>query len=186
MTAQTSTKLTYDDYLLLPEDGKRYEIIDGELYVTASPVKKHQIVAGNLHGFLWNYTRNRRTGTVFIAPFDVILSNVDILQPDVLFITKEHADLAQRRGVAGAPDLVIEVLSDSTRKTDEIIKRKRYEQFGVAEYWVVDPVLESVKIYRRTATAFERIAEITTEQGGTLTSPLLPGFALDVHDIFAE
>ena len=180
----TPLKLTYEDYLVLPDDGRRYEIIDGELYVTPAPVKKHQIVAGNLHALLWNYTKSHRTGTVFIAPFDVILSDIDIVQPDVLFISNEHREKAQRRGVEGAPDLVIEVLSDSTRRTDQRVKMKRYEAFGVAEYWMVDPEKEWVKIYR--GSPFQEVAHITKSAGGTIASPLLPGFALDVNEVFAE
>lgn len=186
MAAETTTKLTYEDYVVLPNDGRRYEIIDGDLYVTPSPVKKHQIVAGNLHALLWNYTRSHRSGRVFIAPFDVILSQHDVVQPDVLFITKEHEEIAKRRGVEGAPDLVIEVLSESTRKTDERIKMRRYETFGVSEYWVVDPEAEWIKVYRRTAAGFQRVAEVDNEPGATITSPLLPGLTLDAHEVFAE
>ena len=181
MAPATSTRLTYEDYLLLPDDGKRHEIIDGEHYVTPSPAKKHQIVAGNLHALIWDYTRRVRTGTVFVAPYDVILSDEDILQPDILFITAERSAIATERGVRGAPDLVIEVLSDGTRKVDQTLKLERYDHFGVQEYWMVDPKGETVAVYRRATAGLELMAT-----ADPLTSPLLPGFALSLRDIFAE
>jgi Uma2 family endonuclease len=181
MAPAISTRLTYEDYLLLPDDGKRHEIIDGEHYVTPSPAKKHQVIAGNLHALIWSYTRRVRTGTVLVAPFDVILSDEDILQPDVLFIAAERSAIATERGVRGAPDLVIEVLSDGTRKIDQTLKLKRYDHFGVQEYWMVDPRTETVAIYRRTAAGLELAAT-----DDPITSPLLPGFTLPLHDIFAE
>jgi len=180
MAPSTSTKLTYEDYQLLPDDGRRYEIIDGELYVNPSPATKHQIAVGNLHAIIWNYTRTRKTGTVFVAPFDVLLSDVDVLQPDVLYVSRQHDDRVTERNVTGAPDLVIEVLSESTRKTDETIKLKRYDRFGIGEYWIVDPVAESVRVYRRGRAGLELV-----DVGSTLTSPLLPDFQLDVADVFA-
>jgi len=181
MPVSASTALTYEDYLELPNDGKRYEIIDGDLYVNPAPARKHQIVAGNLHGWIWSYTKRVRSGTVYISPFDVLLSDTDVVQPDVLFVADEHRGLTTERGVEGAPDLVIEVLSPSSRKLDEGLKRKRYEHFGVREYWLIDPEAESVVVYRRSN---ELLALIDTPD--PLTSPLLPDFALAVREVFAE
>jgi Uma2 family endonuclease len=185
-TLAESPKLTYEDYCLLPDDGKRYEIIDGELYVNAAPNLRHQRVVVNLILSLGFFVRERKLGEVYVAPTDVVLSNIDVVQPDVLFMTKENADRLTRANVQGAPDLAIEVLSASNRRYDEVTKRKRYEAFGVAEYWIVDPELELVKVFRRGANGkFARAVEITVEAGGTLTSPLLPGLSLPIEEVFA-
>jgi Uma2 family endonuclease len=181
MASAVTTKLTYGDYVELPNDGKRYEIIDGKLCVNLSPARKHQIATGNLYAWLWNYTRREHVGSVYVAPFDVVLSDSDIVQPDVVFITNAHRERVTERGVVGAPDLVIEVLSPASRKSDEGLKRKRYDLYGVHEYWIVDPDAETVTIYRRNADALERV-----ETPEPITSPLLPGFALDVREVFAE
>ena len=186
MTVQTSTKWTYEDYALLPEDGRRHEIVDGEHYVNPAPNTKHQRVVLRLAIELSSFVRAHRLGEVFISPIDVVLSDNDIVQPDVVFVSKDRKSLLTAANIQGGPDLVVEVLSESNRRYDEIIKRKRYETFGVAEYWIVDPELEIVKIHRRATGAFERVAEIDCETGGAITTPLLPGFSLDVRDVFTS
>jgi Uma2 family endonuclease len=105
-------------------------------------------------------------------------------EPDVLFVSKERIARLAENNVQGAPDLVVEILSPSTRRTDERIKLKRYEQFDVREYWIVDPDLEIVKVYRRGAKGLERVAELAQEAGDALTSPLLPGLAIPLAKIF--
>src|SRR5215212_8707627 len=184
--ATPSRKLTYEDYLLLPEDGRRYEIIDGELFVTPAPSRKHQTVAYNLVLRIGNHLADHNTGRLFFAPFDVVLSEHDVVEPDLLFISRERNAILTQKNVQGPPDLAVEILSESTRKRDKVLKRKRYEQFGIAEYWIIDPELESVEIHRRVGNAFELVAELTSGTGGMLTSPLFPGLAIDVRDVFAE
>ena len=181
MAAQTSTKLTYEDYVNLPDDGKRYEIIDGELYVNPSPNTKHQRVLMNLIRALDRYVQDTHAGEFFIAPFDTVLSNVDVVQPDLLFIRTERMDILTKANVQGAPDIVVEILSEGTRRKDETTKLKRYERFGVSEYWIVDPIDDAVRIMRLSGKQFERMIV-----GGDITSPLLPGFSLALKDIFAE
>lgn len=181
---QTSTRLTYEDYLELPDDGKQYELIEGELILNPAPVPRHQFIAANILGELRAYRRQYGGGKVAGAPIDVVLAEDVVLQPDAIFIRTERLSIISDKNIQGAPNLAVEVLSDSTRRRDEIIKRKLYERFGVDEYWIVDPVVDTVKIYRRSEGAFVRAAEISTETGGEITSPLLPGFALDVNVIF--
>jgi Uma2 family endonuclease len=180
MSLETTTRLTYDDYVLIPDDGRRHEIIDGEHYVNPSPNTKHQAVLMNLALALGTFVRAHHVGRVYVAPFDVVLSAHDVLQPDLLFLTREREALLTTANLQGAPNLVIEILSPSTRKLDETLKMKRYDRFGVDEYWLVDPHAEAVVVYRR-ASSLERM-----ETPDPLTSPLLPGFALDVRDVFAE
>ncbi|HYM59950.1 MAG TPA: Uma2 family endonuclease [Thermoanaerobaculia bacterium] len=185
-TTSASTKLTYDDYAAIPEDGRRHEIIDGEHYVTPAPFSKHQDISRNLLVALANYLAENRSGTVYHAPYDVVFSNSDVVQPDILCFTNEHRRIRTEKNIRGAPDLVIEIISESSRRTDEITKRNLYERFGVAEYWVVDPVVETVKVYRLTGGRYERAAELSNEAGGHLETPLLPGFVMDVAAVFRE
>ena len=109
-----------------------------------------------------------------------------MVEPDLLYISRERLDVLTDKHVRGAPDLVVEILSPGTRKTDESIKRKLYERFGVREYWVVDPELDTIKIYRRVAEAFARVAEPRVEAGDALTTPLLPDFSVALADVFAS
>jgi len=182
--ATTATRLTYDDLLAMPADGNRYEIIDGELYVNPAPATQHQRIARILLVRIDHYLELHGGGEVFGAPLDVILANESAVQPDILVIKTDRASIIGEKNVQGAPNLCIEVLSPSSRRLDEIEKRKLYERGGVDEYWIVDPELELVKIYRRAGTAFERVAEISTETGGTITTPLLPDFAIEIADVF--
>src|SRR5262249_35803215 len=154
-------------------DGKRHEIIDGEHYVTPSPNTKHQTVSMNLTTAFVIYLKQHPRGRLFAAPFDVVFSDLDIVEPDLLYISRERTSIVTDKHVRGAPDLVVEIHSPSTRKTDELTKRKLYERFGVQEYWVVDPELETIKIYRRPGDSFERAAELSAERGDRLTTPLL-------------
>ena len=108
------TRLTYEDYCLLPDDGKRYEIIDGELYVTPSPVSAHQRVVTNLTYYLVEFTKRLGQGQVFVAPFDVVFSHYDVVEPDLIYISTERASVLTEKNVQGAPDLVVEVPSEST------------------------------------------------------------------------
>lgn len=117
---------------------------------------------------------------------DVKLAASDVVEPDVSYLSNERARLKTSKNIAGAPDLVVEVLSESNRRHDEIDKRKRYELHGVLEYWIVDPELDSVKIYRRAGDKFAAAEIISMETGGEITTPLLPGFTLPIADVFAE
>lgn len=179
------SKFTYEDYLLFPDDRQRHELIDGDHYVTPSPTTKHQRISLKLSTTLTNFLRRSPLGEVFAAPYDVVLSDLDVVQPDLLFIAKAHASLVTDKNIRGAPDLVIEILSETTRKTDELVKRKLYERYGVSEYWIVDPELETVKVCRLTDQGYGRIAELTREAGDALSTPLLPGLQIPLIDIFA-
>ncbi|OFV92894.1 MAG: hypothetical protein A3G76_10350 [Acidobacteria bacterium RIFCSPLOWO2_12_FULL_65_11] len=180
-----SMKLTYEDFLNFPDDGKRHEIIDGEHYVTPSPSTKHQRVSMNVTLALGNHVKRHATGEVFAAPFDVVFSSFDVVEPDLLYISRERREVLTNKHVRGSPDLVVEILSPGTRKTDEVTKRKLYERFGVKEYWVVDPELDAIKVYRRDNGPFARSAELTAEAGDVLTTPLLPDFSVSLSEIFA-
>jgi Uma2 family endonuclease len=141
MTARTA--LTYQDYAALPDDGKRYEIHDGELSVTAAPTSLHQIVSANLFEALRTHVKARHLGLVLYAPLDVILSDrpseTTILQPDIVYLDNVRLEALHLRGVEGAPTLAVEILSPSTAGIDRNRKRELYARYGVPYLWFVDP-----------------------------------------------
>ena len=177
----TSLKYTHADLMVMPDDGKRREIIDGELYVTPSPVDYHQMILFNLTMALGKFLEIHPLGKLRFAPLDVILSEHDVLEPDLLFVLNEHQDFLQD-WVRGAPDLVVEILSPSTEARDRGIKLKAYARYGVGEYWIVDPVAQVVEVYRLAPEGFHVAA--TCAKGNTVETPLLPGFSLAVGSIF--
>jgi Uma2 family endonuclease len=180
-------KITYDDFLLFPDDGKRHELIDGEHYVTPSPNTKHQRVSGNLYFLIRAWLEDHPLGQIFYAPFDVVFSRFDVVEPDLLYLSNERVnEVLTAQHVTGAPDIVIEIGSPGTRKRDETIKRRLYERSGVAEYWVVDPELDLVRVYRRDADTFSRPQELSREAGDVLTTPLLSGLELPLTRIFGS
>jgi Uma2 family endonuclease len=177
-------KFTYEDYLLFPDDGRRHELIDGDHYVTPAPKTKHQRVSGNLSGLLYAHLQRTKAGHHFTAPTDVVLSDQDVGQPDLLFVSAARASIITETNVQRPPDLIIEILSETTRRADEIVKRKLYERHGVSEYWIVDPELETVKVYRMTDQGYTRAVALSTEANDTLTAPLLPGLIIPLAAIF--
>jgi Uma2 family endonuclease len=178
--------LTYEDYVSFPDDGKRHELIDGEHYVTPAPLTKHQCISINLAAAIHHHCQQNKTGRIFSAPTDVKLTETDVVQPDLLYIAKDRDHLITRENIQGAPDFIVEILSDSTRRRDERLKRHLYEQHGVKEYWIVDPELETVKIHRLQEGRYDAPQELTTEQPhATLTTPLLPNFSFSLSDLFA-
>lgn len=177
-------KLTYEDYEQIPDDGLRHEILDGEHYVSPSPVRKHQRSVLKLAGRLDTFIEENSLGEIFIAPYDVLLSPYDIAQPDILFISNERAAINTEKNVQGAPDLLVEILSDGTRKRDEGIKREIYERFGVREYWLVDPARQTVLVYRLKGDRFHRAGRFAAAAGDVLTTPLLPGLEIPLAKIF--
>jgi Uma2 family endonuclease len=179
-------KLTYDDYLCLPDDGKRHEIIDGEHVMTPAPSTRHQRISGNLFLLLAAHIQQTRSGELFAAPTDVRLSDVDVVQPDLSFITYERRSIITPQCIDGAPDLVIEILSEATRRRDEVVKRKLYERFGVTEYWVVDPELETVKCHRLDDQRYLLAGEYALERNDQFTSPLLSTLPIPLTTIFAS
>jgi Uma2 family endonuclease len=183
--ATPSVKFTYDDFVNFPDDGKRHEIIDGEHYVTPSPNTRHQAVSMNLAVAIGIYLERHPIGAVFSAPFDVVFSDFDVVEPDLLYISRERRSILTDKHARGVPDLVVEILSPGTRKTDEVTKRKLYERVGVREYWVIDPELDSVKVYRRNDGGFAPAAELTAERGDRLTTPLLPDCSITLATMFS-
>ena len=179
-------RLTHEDYLAFPDDGRRHELIDGEHVVTPSPTRRHQQVFGRLFLALGTYLQQNPAGELYAAPLDVILSEHDVVQPDILFVSKERSAVLGT-WVHGAPDLAVEIVSPSTRRLDEMAKRRVYDRFGVTEFWVIDPEIEIVRIYRQAgAGGFDRPLELRPEDRQLLESALFPGFSLTLDDLFAD
>ncbi len=174
-------KFTYEDYLNTPED-KRYELLDGNLVALSSPEEFHQRVSILLGSKLVQVAVENRLGKVYHAPFDVVLSNTDVVQPDLIFVSNERADIITPANIQGAPDLVVEILSPSTATRDKTFKRSLYARHGITEYWMVDLTEKTITILRLGEHGFEVVD--TYGEGETLTSPTLQGFTLNLDDIF--
>ena len=181
VVAKPAAKLTYEDYRKTPED-ERYELLDGELVLTAAPNIAHQRVSGRLESRLRAFVEEKGLGEVFDAPTDVVLSDTDVVQPDILFISKGRADIVTADNVQGAPDLVVEVLSPTTARRDWRDKLGLYSRHGVQEFWLADPQTEIVWVLLPNEGNL-KIANIYGE-GDTLTSPTLEGFTLGMDEIF--
>jgi Uma2 family endonuclease len=181
-----SPKLTYEDYLLIPEDGRRHEIIDGEHYVTAAPFVPHQDLVVELTIRLGGFVKANRLGRLLVAPTDVLLSPYDTVQPDLLFVSRERASVVGLKNIQGAPDLVIEILSPSTRKLDERLKLRAYERYGVREYWMFDPARKGVQRWERSGERLVSTPFLSAGAEDVLTSPLLPGFELPLAEFFED
>ena len=183
-TAQPAFKFTYEDYRTAPPD-KRYELLDGELILTPAPNLKHQRLQFRLGSRLGRFIEEHALGEFFFAPCDVVLSNTDVVQPDLLFVSRERRHLLSGGdNVRGAPDLVVEILSPTTADRDRGYKRTLYAKHGVKEYWLVDPAAETVWIHTLRNGSLALAHTFDREQ--TLRSPLLAGFELDLDDIFSS
>ena len=186
ISRRPGVKLTYDDFLLFPDDGLRHELIDGEHYVTPSPNLDHQRISGRLYLAIGNYLQAHPTGEIVYAPFDVVFSRHDVVEPDLLYLSNERASrVVTQTSVQGAPNLIIEILSKSTRRRDRTIKQRLYERSAVDEYWMVDPVTASIRILRQRAGRFAAAADLRADAGDVLTTPLLPEFTVPLAEIFA-
>ncbi len=184
--ARADMRLTYDDFVQFPDDGKRHEIIDGEHHVTPSPNLRHQQLVGRLFFEIATYLKaHPRAGEVFLSPLDVVLSHRDVVEPDLLFVAGDQAAIMTEKNIQGPPALVVEVLSRSTRKRDAQTKRRLFERTGVREYWLVDPELDAVQIFRLLPEGkLARVAELSADDGHSLTTPLLPGCTIELRALF--
>jgi Uma2 family endonuclease len=184
--AKATIKFTYEDYKSLPEsETKRYELLEGELVMVPSPTERHQRIARNLLVILWQFVRERGLGQVYNAPLDVVLGvgeEREVAQPDILFISKERAEIIAEEEIRGAPDLVVEVLSEATRERDRAYKRTLYARHGVKEYWLVDPETKIIEVLKLGKRGYERAG--LYRKGEALASPLLSGLEIRLSEVF--
>lgn len=184
MAIQQKSGLTYADLETFPEDDNlRRELIDGKLFVTATPRLRHQEVVANLVAALWLYARENG-GKVYPAPTDVFFSEENVVEPDVVFVGRDNLGKREDRLIRGAPEIVIEVSSPSTRRLELVRKRELYERYRVPEYWYVDLEADRVEMYRLDEENYG--APEILGRFGFLESALLPGFTLGIDRLLGE
>ncbi|HEU5141094.1 MAG TPA: Uma2 family endonuclease [Bacillales bacterium] len=174
---------TYDDYVKLPDDGKRYEIDDGALYVMEpAPRIQHQELLVSLSAHL--KTHCHPEGKVLISPVDIKFAEKNVKQPDLVFVSKERKDIVKEKAVEGSPDLLVEILSPSTGKRDKKEKKETYERFGVKEYWILDPYYEVLEqfILRDGRYDLDEVYQLED----TITSPHFSCIQIRLGDLFSE
>ena len=176
---------TYEEFMALPEGGPvRYEIIDGDLCMTPSPVSRHQKISGNLFGIVWNFLRTNPLGEIFAAPYDVVFSQEppQVVEPDLVFVAAKHVSLITEKNLQGVPDLLVEILSPTTATIDRRVKHSLYERVGVPEYWIVDPERNTVQVFRLSGERYG--SELEFGLGDRLETPLLPGLSIPLSEVF--
>lgn len=174
--------LTYEDYVLLPNDLNRYEILEGELTVTPAPGTKHQRVSANLFKLLSSHIDDRDLGKLFYAPIDLILDPTTILQPDLLFVFSAHQQIITERAIEGVPDLVVEIVSPTTSRTDRVTKAQVYARHGVPAYWIVDPDRENIEIYLLEGAIFQ--LKVTLQADTRAIAPPFKELEIAAKDVF--
>jgi Uma2 family endonuclease len=174
--------LTYEDYRMLPDDGKRYELIEGEVFVSPAPSTRHQMVSANLLYALMDALHKPGLARIFHAPTDLVLTKTTAVQPDLVIVGKARESLITARALEGPPDVAVEILSPSSLDRDQYIKRKLYERFGIPEYWVVDPEQGQIIIYRLDEGTYGIRARY--DRSSTLECPEFPTLAVPLLDVF--
>ena len=183
VVSETKRKFTYKDYAKTPE-GERYELIDGELIMAAAPNMAHQNAQSIIGGEFYVLVRDRNLGWVYFSPTDVYLSDTDVVQPDLLFISRARSRIRTGKNIRGAPDLVVEILSPSTSANDWGYKRDLYAKHGVREFWLVDPYAKQVIVMLLKDGSYEIVG--VYREDDTLRSPTLEGFELDLGRVFDD
>jgi Uma2 family endonuclease len=182
MGTEVIPKLSFEQFRQLPSDGKRYELVNGEVHVTPAPATRHQAVLQNLSGKLWPYVIQNMLGEVWAAPLDVRLSADTALQPDLIFISNARSGIIQENWIAGSPDLVVEVLSPSTAAHDRATKLPIYADAKVPEVWLIDPYAKTVEVLQLQGKKYLVEAALADDQ--ILTSNLFPGWQLSLPELF--
>ncbi len=180
-TAVQKTKYSVEDYLHAPDD-KRYELIEGDLIITPSPNTDHQRISRRLEMKMSLYAEAQGLGEVFHAPFDVVLDRENVVQPDILFIAKERSSIIGESNVQGAPDVIVEILSESAAYRDAVQKKMLYARHGVKEYWMVAPKERFIEVYFLKDGQYVLVK--THRQDDTLESLVIPGLRLALKEIF--
>lgn len=175
------TRLTFTDLQDLPDDGNRYELLEGELIVSPAPTPRHQRVVVNGTVFL-RQAEDLGLGVVYVAPIYVVFDEHHTTEPDLLFIRHDNVSIVQEDAIHGIPDLVVEVLSPSSRRRDLRAKLQLYARFGVPHYWIADPDARTVQPYALTTQGYEALPLLQADD--TLSCPLFPGITIRVGDLF--
>ncbi|HEV8306569.1 MAG TPA: Uma2 family endonuclease [Methylomirabilota bacterium] len=180
----TRIVLTYADYAAIPNDGRRYELHEGELSVTPAPGTRHQQVVGNLYLALRHHVDAHRVGQVFVSPIDCILSDTTIVQPDIVYVDNTRLTAVSARGIEGPPTLVVEILSPGTEAVDRKVKLQIYARHRVPHYWIVDPESRTIEAHALTEGVYAVTARIEGAPAAAL--PPFANLALDPASIWPE
>ena len=175
-------KYTYEDYLKIPDDKGRYELVNGELLMTPSPIPNHQRISGKLEFVVRKFVTENNLGEVFYAPCDVYLDDENVVQPDILFISKDRLNIIGDKNIQSAPNLVIEIISENSVYRDMVQKKRLYARFGVKEYWIVIPEEKEVEVYILKDEAYQLYKTYTKVD--ILESPSLKGLKIGLKEIF--
>jgi len=162
-------------------DDERYELLNGELVMAAAPLLYHQYILRKLLNEMSDYIDERNLGELYSSPADVVLSDTDVVQPDILFVSRQRSHILTRENIHGAPDLVVEVLSPRTARLDRVLKLNRYAEAGVREYWLVDRVAGTIELRVNDGGRF--VAHVPSD--GSWKSPVVTGIELDVDALWA-
>jgi len=177
--------VTYDMYMKMPDDGVRYEIMDGRLeMMSPAPSTIHQTVSRELEFLLMQSCKSDYL--IFYAPVDLILSETNVLQPDILMIHRSRLQIVTKRGIEGVPDLVVEIISPGSRSKDKVLKMKTYAKYDVPEYWIVDAESQTLEQYRLMGAEKLYVLYNLFEGNDTVTSDKLPCVSFTVSTIFSE
>jgi Uma2 family endonuclease len=182
MATDVIPKLTYEQFRELPDDGKRYELIHGEVHLSPSPTTKHQWVSHNLDMSLGSFVTNNGLGQVLVAPLDVRLSEDTAVQPDLIFVSNARLGIIQENFIAGAPDLVVEILSPSTAAHDRATKLRLYAEAAVPHVWFLDPNVRTVEMLELHGNKY--LVDRILAGDGVLTSDLFPDWELPLRALF--
>ena len=177
-----ATQITYDEYYLIQDCEKQYELLNGRLHMVPAPITYHQRVSRRLEFILQKFVADNALGEVFYAPTDVVLSETEVVQPDIFFISKERLDIIKEKNISGSPDLIIEILSQLGHARDKVIKRKMYAQHGVKEYWIVDPDKKTLDLLILGKEGYQTKGIYSQQE--PLESNLLKGLTIDLKEIF--
>lgn len=162
--------LTYEDYAALPHDGKRYELHEGELWTMSSPSVRHQLIIGNLYAILRAHVLATGRGQVLLSPLDCILSNITVVEPDLVYVDETRRRLVSERAVEGAPTLAVEIVSPWSRHIDRGVKMRLYAKYAVDWYWIVDGDTRTIEAHRLEGEGFR----LDTRLEGTTPRALPP------------
>ena len=171
---------TYEDLKSWEPDNYRHEIIEGEHFMSPSPSVYHQEIIRKLTIYLSQHVQKKGLGRIFVSPIDVVFHETDVCVPDLIFINKENDAIIKAENIQGAPDLVIEILSPSTKKRDRELKYKRYAYYGVKEYWIIDPEKQLVEVYDLAANQLVKVVP----KNQSLSTPTFTDLNLDLKTIF--
>jgi Uma2 family endonuclease len=174
--------LTYEDYVALPDDGRRYEILAGDLAMSPAPGPRHQRVVGNLFFVLHGHVQERELGFVYHAPIDVILARDSVVQPDLVLVAAGRESIITERAIEGPPDLAVEVVSPDSDRRDRIVKPGLYARHGVPHYWIVDPVARTLETYEAEGEGYRRVA--IHEATAMVRAPLFPDLEIDLARVW--